>query len=281
MNREVLLEDLKRVQRDIPTRNSRRDLRRKLQSGSTWPSLYITDVRCWDAKEACETRQPLAFLLPHEIIGAIAKHADFDELMSTVAMDPQSKKHLQKCQVEAGCEVLGVGIWGDAIPCQWDRDESVECVSMNFPGLGEEWKDVRVPITAIPHALLSTNTWHDVQEVIKDSLVAAALGRYWDERPDGQPWIGKGCKEIGDVQRKKLAGKAIGVCAALVEVRGDWKFFKEVFHFPGWRELRGCCWICGCTPDQVRREGGMGQGVSCGEPPREEARALRGKRDSY
>ena len=279
MNQQVLLDELKR---DTSTsRNSRRDLRRMLQKGSAWPSLYITEVRCWNVAEACETWQPLAFLLPHEIVGAIAKHADLDELMSTNALDPLSKEHLEKCEAEAGCKLLGIGIWGDAIPCQWDRDESVECVSMNFPGLGEEWKEVRIPITALPHALLSTNTWHDIQQVIKDSLVAAALGRYWDERPDGKAWVSTGGREVSDRQRKKLAGKAIGVRAALVQVRGDWKFFKEVFHFPGWRELRGCCWICGCTPGQVRSEGGMGSGVSCGESPRQEARALRGKRDSY
>ena len=48
------------------------------------------------------------------------------------------------------------------------------------------------------------------------------------------------------------AGADLGVAAALVEVRGDWAFFKECFSFPGWRELKGCCWRCRCTPRGIR-----------------------------
>lgn len=41
----------------------------------------------------------------------------------------------------------------------------------------------------------------------------------------------------------------------MVEVRGDWAFMKEVFHFPGWREKSLCCWRCTCTQDQIREVG--------------------------
>ena len=57
------------------------------------------------------------------------------------------------------------------------------------------------------------------------------------------------------VLRSKKAGAALGVAAALVEVRGDWQFFKECFAFPGWKELAGCCWRCRCTPSQIRDVG--------------------------
>ena len=38
---------------------------------------------------------------------------------------------------------------------------------------------------------------------------------------------------------------------ALAEVRGDWKAFKEIFRFPGWRGKDGCCWKCNCIVSQV------------------------------
>ena len=40
--------------------------------------------------------------------------------------------------------------------------------------------------------------------------------------------------------------------SVLVEVRGDWKFFGETFGFPKHNTKKGCCWLCECTPAQVR-----------------------------
>ena len=190
MNSQVLLGALQRSlnRKNVPDRNVRRNLSRKLQKSSQWPKLFVHDVRCWSPTEHKEEIVPVAFLLPHEIIGAVLKSADLDTLMSTANMDPLTKTHLHKCQAEAGCELLGIGLWTDGIPCQWDRNESVDCVCMNFPGLGEAYSELRRPTTALPHALLSTNTMDDINAVIKESLVAAAIGVYWDKRPDNQNW---------------------------------------------------------------------------------------------
>ena len=146
-----------------------------------------------------------------------------------------------------------MGIWGDGVPCQWDRTEFVDVLSLILPGVGDPYKNLRIPITALPHGMLSTNTWEDIIGVVKKSLVAAAVGRYWNRRADGQEdWRTDKAAYASDAKRKKLANKSIGLRAALVEVLGDWKFFKDVFQFPAWNEKAGCCWICPCTPDQVR-----------------------------
>ena len=55
--------------------------------------------------------------------------------------------------------------------------------------------------------------------------------------------------------RRRRASKDLGIAGALVEVRGDWAFMKEVFHVPGWAEKGLCCWRCRCTADQVRETG--------------------------
>ena len=73
---------------------------------------------------------------------------------------------------------------------------------------------------------------------------------YWPtRRHDGHVWT------KGDIKRKKMQGKTLGYRAALCEVRGDWKFMKDVFCLPAWNEKSGCCWRCTCTPDGIRDVG--------------------------
>lgn len=243
--------------------NLRRSMKRNLLKSVKWPKLYVQDVRCWDPKTEKEELMPLAFILPQEILSLVAEKSDPEVLMSTERMDPLSKAHLQKCEAAAGEKLLGMGIWGDGVPCQWDRTESVDVLSFNLPGLGGAWKNLRIPITALPHAFVGEHTWHDIMKVVQECLVACATGIHWTRRPDEQPW------RQGDSYHAKRAGKPIGVRAALVEVRGDWKFYKEVFHFPTWNEKAGCCWTCTCTPSQVRKHN-HGSYHFCSRAPREE-----------
>ena len=49
-------------------------------------------------------------------------------------MDPLTLEHLVSCEASAGSRLLALGIWGDGVPCNWDRSESAECFTMNFPG---------------------------------------------------------------------------------------------------------------------------------------------------
>ena len=188
----------------------------------------------------------LEFILPQEILSVMAAKADREVLMSTERMDPLSKAHLGKCQDSAGEQLLSIGMWGDGVPCQWDQTDSVDVLSFNLPGMGGAWKNLRIPITAIPHGFIGDHTWHDIMKVVQECLVACGTGFHWTRRADGQAW------QKNDSYHAKRAGLALGVRAALVEVRGDWKFYKEVFNFPGWNELAGCCWKCKCTPSQVR-----------------------------
>ena len=94
------------------------------------------------------------------------------------------------------------------------------------------------------------NTYDDVFAVIAWSLEALAAGRYPRARHDGEPW-----RAGEDSQRAKLAGQAMNLRGCLVEVRGDWNFYKSVFSFPQWNERTGICWRCTCTPEQVREFG--------------------------
>ena len=78
-------------------------------------------------------------------------------------------------------------------------------------------------------------------EVVTWSLQCLGLGRWPDCRHDNKPW------GQGDALRKRKTGSITK--AALVEVRGDWKFFGEVFCFPKHNTNAGICWNCKCTPN--------------------------------
>ena len=230
---------------DLDSKNLRRSLNRKFLKGTKWPQLYTQNVRLWDPQTEEEIIGPLSFLLPHELIDTLLAHSDVDAMLSTEMMDAESKAHLNQCEQKAGCKLLGIGLWGDAIPCQWDRNQSVETVVINLPGLPKECGQMRLPVTALPKDRVGPNTWNDVFEIIKESFVALGIGRMWTTRADGTPF------GDGDAQRKRRSGSKIKCRAALVEIRGDWDFLAKVFKFPSWSNKKGCCWMCECTPDQV------------------------------
>jgi len=81
--------------------------------------------------------------------------------------------------------------------------------------------------------------------VSRRSLGQLALGVYPNRRHDGSDWMAE------DVGRSKVAGAHLHTKACLVEIRGDWKFFGEVFAFPKHNTNAGICWTCKCTPSQV------------------------------
>ena len=51
-----------------------------------------------------------------------------------------------------------------------------------------------------------------------------------------------GCQVTGRKRAKSRVGK-LGARAGLMQIRGDWAFYKELFAFPGWNN-HGICWRC-------------------------------------
>ena len=46
--------------------------------------------------------------------------------------------------------------------------------------------------------------------------------------------------------------KPLGFHAALCQITGDWKAYKEQFRLPQHNENSGCCWSCAVTPAGIR-----------------------------
>ena len=223
------------------TKYSARSLRRSMLRWNQWPSLYWAQVHVKDPRSQEEGLEWLAFLLPHEYIGLLCKLGDLDCILEVAGLETLSYEHLLHCQRHAGSSLLPLGLWGDGVPCNWDRAESVDTFSLNLPGLTSSYKTLRLPITALSHKQLVSKSWGSIMEVVAWSLQHAAAGIYPSSRHDGDQWL------ASDTSRRGLVGQRLGVRAALVEVRGDWKFFAECFNMPYWNSSAGICWLCQCT----------------------------------
>ena len=171
-------------------RNDARSLQRDLLKHNTWPKLYEAKVRVWDTKKSKMVEEWICFWLPHEILATLATNSvQLGNLYENGHMDPMSKEHLLSCEQAAGMPLVGLGLWGDGAPCNWDRTESLEVFALNLPGLGNEFKTLRIPITALSKKnVANASTFDDIFEVVAWSLRHCALGVYPQARHDGRPW---------------------------------------------------------------------------------------------
>ena len=222
--------------------NTARMMRRKFLKQSTWMPDYVSTIRTWSTKDAQIVEEKVPMQLMHEVVAVLLKHGFRPTLLAKDNMDPLTLEHLLHCEQDAGCELLGIGLWGDGAPTQWDRSESIDVLSISFPGLAGQFKSLRIPLVVLPHSKVCSETWDDVFSIIKWSLTALATGRWPACRHDGSEWNAK------DKCRKTARPFPRG---ALVEVRQDWKFANEVFGFPAHNTAEGCCWACKCTPEKV------------------------------
>ena len=220
-------------------KNISRKLHTRFKKKSAWMPDYIFPVRCWSPKLQKIVYENIPMQLPHEIVAVLKRYGIREKLLATDGLDPLTLKHLQECQRQADCVLMGIGLWGDGAPTQWDRSESIDVLAINFPG---SHKTLRIPLIALPHSHTCAETWHDIFSVIKWSFTILASGQWPDCRHDGSPW------NKSDACRK--TPRALQQ-AALVEVRQDWKFAAEVFGFPAHNTKAGCCWACSCTPSEV------------------------------
>ena len=231
--------------------NCSRDLLRKLVKGSEWPDPYYAPVRVWSAKKQKEEVEMLPILLPHELVRVLHQNADHPErLLSQENLGAESRRNLARAAQEIKAhpgQLIGLGLWGDGVPCNWDRSQSIECFTMSLPGIDGEWENMRMPIWATNKKfLVRHNTFDDVLTVVTWSLRCLAIGVMPSKRHDLSAWLPT------DRLRSRQAKTPLPVKAVLCEVRGDWAFMKQCFRLPQSNEIKGCCWRCRVTPDEIR-----------------------------
>ena len=235
--------------------NMARDLKRRLLKGSKWPKPYVASVRTWNDKTEKEVVSKIPILLPHEIVWKIMEDSSTAEFLLGQELGNQSENHLRSVCKELGIrrgQTLGVGLWGDGVPYNYDRSASLDVCSLNIPGFHDgRFENMRIPLFAIDHNhVVKGTTFDDLMEILAWSFQFLAAGVHPSVRHDGSPFEPK-----NDRDRAKSAASPSPFRAVLVECRGDWKQLKDVFRFPQFNELAGMCWMCKCTPDTWRDVG--------------------------
>ena len=133
-------------------------------------------------------------------------------------------------------KMIPMGIHGDGVPFAAKMRDSLECISWNIltDGAG-----LRILFTCVPKSgTAERHTWDCLFEIFCWSMRHLLLGVWPSRRHDGEPW------QRNDRNRASKGGQDLGFYAGLLQVRGDWLFYKLVFDFPQWTS-KACCWRCG------------------------------------
>ena len=249
-------QDLRRSKYKGSEKNAARDLRRKLLKKSRWPPMYEAMVKMWMPKEKVTKTRPVALLLPHEILHALAKAGDKDALVSSAALDVRNLRRHDEISKFLEAPFVSLSLWGDGVPYSWDRKRSVDIWTLSFPGLVEKkHRDLRITLTALPHEGVVRDTQDDLMAIFAWSMKALALGSMPTCRHDGSEW------QSSDTWRKGESGGPL-IHGALLELKGDWKQMWFCFGVPGWmgRKDKPLCWRCKATKLTLMTEAGPESG---------------------
>lgn len=228
--------------------NAHRDLLRRIVKGSWWPQLYWASVRVWDPKKQKATVCKMPFLLPHEVLHALARKKTADTQWQRDGLSEAAAKHLDFVMREAAVSnPVALGLWLDGTPCNWDRSKSVESICMNFAGQSGDSHNIRIPLSCVmKHHCLKHKTVDDMLKVVAWSMECALNGTFPSCRHNGKPF------NKYDRTRAKMSSQPLGAHGIVVEVRADWACLKQTFRFPSWNEKQGCCFRCKVKPSGIK-----------------------------
>ena len=137
--------------------------------------MYIAEVRVWSQKLKTEITQKLAMLLPHEVVGALAEIGSAETMTQAVALDRVNLQKHNHIQERLQSPFVSLSLWGDGVPFSWDRKKSVDVWTLSFPGLADKkLRDLRIPITSMPHECVCRSTQDDLMSIIAWSFKALA-----------------------------------------------------------------------------------------------------------
>ena len=158
------------------TSNIQRNILRRWLRGSKWPKPFFAEVPFRHPKSLRRAAVQLPFLLPHEVA-----HALFGELGASLAdlsnLDSHGQQEMRRMERQLKIEgAIPMGMWADATPISWDRKESLDIISLSFPGVGGKLANLRVPLVCWPHRWLHTDTKHAALKVLAWSCRWATAG---------------------------------------------------------------------------------------------------------
>ena len=234
--------------------NSHRDLKRKLFKGNKWPPLYTFQVPVKHLKTHQTTWEDIAMLLPHEVAAVVADRNRFfnTDLFSTQGLtEKQQLDFISKTQ-QLGMvpgKTMPLGLWSDGCPVKWDRSESILVISLNWPGQTlDKFSRLRVPLCVINKKFTlkknaGDNTLDEIFAVVAWSFRCLATGIFPSVDHEGQPFQHQ--------WRNKRASTPLQCQGLLVQIRGDWEMYKNVFNLKGWNDSGNCCYKCFATKADI------------------------------
>jgi hypothetical protein len=232
------------VEKDV--KNSSRTLLRSLQAHAVLHPVYTAKVTQWDRKKLEKTTADMAFLPPHETLGALVQQGQEAEWCSLTGAQQGFQGDLEAWAAKVGVSLLDnffacLALWGDAAP-HTKRDSIYLLLFMVMSGVHR----TRFWICAFSKKLtckcgcFGRCTFNDVFQVISWSMRALMCGQY------------PACDHEGKLfdatsYRGRLAGKRLPVCGAMLSKCGDWDWFKHALGLVGWKgegSSKRICWLC-------------------------------------
>jgi len=225
--------------------NAHRDLMRRYLKGCSVPEVYVAEIPIHDPQSDTDhVPVMLPFLLPHEMIHCILKGSartadDLAQLPEGGPLDNVATVFAHDKGVERN-RVLPIGFHGDGVPHK--KNKSVQVFSWNFLSKGHS---ERFLFTAIDKEYCcqcgcgGRCTLDPIVAVFAWSMKMSALGKWPRRRHDGEPWL------HSDRHRRSIRGNFF-VRPVLLQARGDWSWYKELFGFPSWASS-AICWKCRAT----------------------------------
>ena len=218
--------------------NAARDMLRACLKGCDVPELYFFDCRVKDATGAIITIN-MPCMLPSEVLPHILKQATPEQRQNWRQHPTRHGDVLEFCNAFMcpPANTYPLGMHGDGVPFKAKMADSVEEFSWSF---ASDPSSPRVLFCIVPKSFCAgRDTYEDILAVFAADMKLLASGHYAGQRHDGKPW------RSTDNARSSAHGP-LPHNACLIELRGDWAYYNNVFGFPSWASTR-MCWKCGAT----------------------------------
>lgn len=221
-------------------KNAARDMLRACLKDCCVPELYYFKCRVKNKDTGQTEVVNMPCLPPHENLIAILEKATPEQKAKWL------RHPTRQADVDSFCAEFGtdanitypIGLHGDGVPFKAKMADSIEQFSWSF---ASDPSSPRILFCVVPKSFCAgRDTYEDILAAFAASLKVSATGQHATQRLDGEPW-----QKPSDVQRSKQKGP-LPYVACLIELRGDWAYYNQVFGFPSWASTR-MCWKCGAT----------------------------------
>ena len=217
-------------------KNLSRDMTKALLKGIDWPEAYWASIPVKNPDDNSIVWIDFPFMLPHEVLHHLL-------LKNGLAKLPEfyDAKLIREFCEATGCDpsiTLPIGLHGDFAPFAAKMRDTLEQFSWN---LIADSSSSRIVFATIPKKFVCDVTFDAIVAIFAWSMKHLLLGTMPTARHDSTPF-----DKSDSAARKKDAGETLPFRCCLVQIRGDWAFYKGVFSFPSWASDQ-ICWLCRAT----------------------------------